>query len=324
MRQIHDDIFLIPTPTPTNMGDLNCYLIRGREHSALVDIGCNTAEAHAALMRALDELGVSLDTLEVWATHGHSDHLGGLERLWREGMVVRSGITSFDEQRERNRRRKELLGAQLRRFRQRVPDVLPSTEAEKNEARFSPTLTCPIAHLADGDVLAIGDYRFQAIATPGHDVTEMCFWEPDAGIFIAGDHVLGQVIPSVYVEGFDLDEVGAYVASLDKVADLPARLVAPAHGEPFANLRERCQLTKSHLRQRVEDAYGLVASGTSEFMEICYAMTRLPGRKPWELRNEVGQWKVVTETAGFLANLRATGRVTMTEHDAIYRFTPRA
>lgn len=320
MRQIHDGIFLIPTPTPTNMGDLNCYLVKSGGRSALVDVGCGTDEAHAALEAALDEAGISLDSLEIWTTHAHSDHIGGLERVWREGMTVRSGMTTYQEQRNRNRRRRELFCPQLRRFRQVVPEVLPSIEAEKNQARFSPSLDGPVAHLSDGDSLAVGDYRFQVVATPGHDVSEVCFWEPDAGVLLSGDHVLGQVIPSVYVEGFDLDEAGMFLASLDKVADLPARIVAPGHGEPFSNLRERCELTKAMLLRRIEDAYDLVASGVEEYMDICHAITHLPSRKPWELRNEVGQWKVVTETAGFLANLRSTGRVTMEEEGGVYRF----
>ena len=48
--------------------------------------------------------------------------------------------------------------------------------------------------------------------------------------------------------------------SLTAIQDLPVRLVCPAHGQPFANFRERIEEIKDHHRERKGLTLASVAS----------------------------------------------------------------
>ncbi len=321
MQQVCDNIYLINVPIPASAGSVNCYLIKGDDRSVLVDVGYDNPESEALINRALAETGVGWESVEVWLTHGHADHMGGIDRIWRSGMIVRAGSPSFDVIEQRIERRFATLFPQLMNLRKRNPGRLPSSGPEKAATRLASRVKPPIERLFDGDILSVGSYRFHAITTPGHDMDEVCFWEPNAGIFLSGDHILNAVMPSVYVEGFEIDEVGYYLASIDKVADLPVKMILSGHDEPFSHHRERCELIKANQFKRIERAYNIVAAGTTEFMDICHAMTYASARQRWEERSEVLQWDVICETAGFLTNLVHSGRLQMYEQDGEYHFS---
>ncbi|MDE3134513.1 MAG: MBL fold metallo-hydrolase, partial [Acidobacteriota bacterium] len=73
----------IAVPTPFAVGRVNCYLLSG-EPLTLVDTGPNSGTSLDHLERALNEVGVRVEDLELIAlTHQHMDHEGLLEILVR-------------------------------------------------------------------------------------------------------------------------------------------------------------------------------------------------------------------------------------------------
>jgi len=93
----------------------------------------------------------------------------------------------------------------------------------------------PVGELADGDVVRVGRFRLEAIATPGHASDHLCFLleatpEVPRTLF-TGDHVLGGTSVAVIPPDGDM---GAYLQSLRRLATLapPPALLAPGHGPP--------------------------------------------------------------------------------------------
>ncbi len=93
--------------------------------------------------------------------------------------------------------------------------------------------------LADGDSVTVGKVRVVALHTPGHAQDHLCFWMPDDRVAFTGDLVLGKGSTMItYPEG----DVAAFLASLQRLADLEPRILFPGHWDPVmdapAKLRE--------------------------------------------------------------------------------------
>ena len=83
----------------------------------------------------------------------------------------------------------------------------------------------PTRVLRDGDVIDIGGRRIEVCHTPGHSPGHMCFWEKERGYLFTGDLVYKDTLFAYYPS----TDPEAYLASLERIAALPARKVFPAH-----------------------------------------------------------------------------------------------
>ncbi len=190
----------------------NNILFIGGDETVLVDTGYVThAPQTLALVRhALN--GRPLD--RIVNTHLHSDHCGGNAAL-KDAFACRIAVPA----------------AEADKVRAWDEEALSYRATGQQCARFSVDET-----IASGDVLAMGDLQWQALAAPGHDPHALLFWCEEEGILIAGDALwqngFGVIFPELAGEpGFD--EVRA---TLDLIASLRPGLVIPGHGAPFADV----------------------------------------------------------------------------------------
>jgi glyoxylase-like metal-dependent hydrolase (beta-lactamase superfamily II) len=120
--------------------------------------------------------------------------------------------------------------------------------------------------LADGESIEIDDRDVTAVATPGHTSNHLCFAYGDA--LFSGDHVMGWSTTVVVPPD---GEMGAYIASLEKLRQRADRVYYPAHGPPVTNPQQyvrglighRMQREKQILRlvgERARDIPGIVAN----------------------------------------------------------------
>lgn len=82
--------------------------------------------------------------------------------------------------------------------------------------------------LADGDVIEAGDTTLLAIHTPGHAPDHLAFWHEASRSLFCGDLMLRGT--TVWIPGDKNGDVGAYIASLQRVQALEPVVVYPAHG----------------------------------------------------------------------------------------------
>lgn len=86
------------------------------------------------------------------------------------------------------------------------------------------------ARLEEGEELDLGGRSLRVLHTPGHAPGHLALHDLDAGVLVAADLVSGlSTIVVLPGEG----DMGAYMRSLERCAELDPRLVLPSHGPPL-------------------------------------------------------------------------------------------
>lgn len=99
----------------------------------------------------------------------------------------------------------------------------------------------------DGHLLGTDVGTVQLLATPGHASNHLCVWWPVAGVLFTGDHVLEGVTPVILPPDGDM---GEYLASLERLRQLPLRAIAPGHGRLITNPLENLAALVAHRLRR--------------------------------------------------------------------------
>ena len=127
----------------------------------------------------------------ILATHTHPDHSPGVVSLADETGA-------------------EVLG-------------MPAPIGAHQDETFVPTRI-----LGDGDVLETGEFRIEAVHTPGHASNHLCYRHEALDWLFTGDHVIdGSTVVIDPPDGNMKD----YIESLQKCNALACRALAPGHGE---------------------------------------------------------------------------------------------
>ncbi len=237
--EVDDDLFRIRLKNPLGQLLVNSYVYRTASELIVVDIGWPwTLEA---LEEALRDLGLarSLGDVTAWLyTHSHVDHMGGAALLGDYSDAphyVPAGLAphldrwhtfqdelaawidwadgAFDDSASRElvrRMNRDLVGAQ---------GLMVEDHGERGI--HDPKLV----HF--GDVVKVAGLELEFVDARGHDPHHGAFFERERGWLFSGDVVIATVTPINRSMGDDLD---TYLASLERLRNLDARLILPGHG----------------------------------------------------------------------------------------------
>jgi len=226
---------------------VNAYAINAGNGVVLVDCGMQAPGSFAQLERGLDQAGMRIDHVKLLVcTHAHSDHYGmaaplceaaGCE-LWMHPAHQHATAPASDPER-----------ATRRRIEVARQSGVPMSEIERYQGGDRggwrggiAAVRMPERELGDGDEIDSDLGRWKVIETPGHAPSHIVLHQPDTGLLISGDHLLGR--PSLFFDyGFTADPVGQYVTSLERVRVLDVDLVLAGHGRP---VRGYTQLVDQH------------------------------------------------------------------------------
>ncbi len=137
----------------------NCYIVidETTKKAGVID----PAYHGGFIKEQLDKQGLSLEAILL--THGHADHIGGLEELRRlTGAPVYIG----------------------------EGDLSLISNSRMNLSLFmGKEIVCqsPEHILHDGDEITIGSMVLQVLATPGHSKGGVCFYDKEAQVLFSGD-----------------------------------------------------------------------------------------------------------------------------------------
>ena len=243
-RHIDDDITLIWEPYVDPLLRCNIWLVRGSKCDALIDSGLGVV----SLKQAVDFLFEKHVTAV--ATHYHLDHIGSLGDF-DERIIHRLEAEQLSQQDSSGGLVKSDYGEDWIRMLDAagysLPDelitALPYKGYDLNTYRI-PT-TQATATVEEGDVIDLGNRRFEVLHLPGHSPGSIGLWEEKSGIFFSGDAIYDGPL----LDQLEDSSVPDYVASMKRIRDLPVRVVHAGHDPSFG--RERLvELADQYLELR--------------------------------------------------------------------------
>lgn len=285
---------------------VNAWAVAAGDGIVLFDCGLYEPGSAKHLERALDMVNLRLEHVRLLVcTHAHHDHYGqaatvvdaaGCE-LW---MHPRHEHTTavMDDPAAALERRLEVgrLGG--------VPakTLQAFKEARQDKPLGVKRLVLPDRELVDGVEVDTDLGRWIAYETPGHCPSHVCLFCPDQRLLISGDHVIGRVSP-YFDLGYSKDPVGEFLASLDRVDALDARLCLPGHGRTFNDVRAHVVANRDYIADRM----AAITAAIAEHGPIT-AYDILPRAYDVESALRHPAW-LLTEVFAILRHLEATGVV---------------
>lgn len=309
VEEIIKNIYRIPVPLPHNpLRELNAYLVKGEDRNLLIDTGFRLPECQQALEQGLAEAGADRKKLDVLVTHIHTDHTGLCDFMVGPGrhVFIGEGDYPFTD--------RDFDAAFWVSFDQRfLVEGFPREEVETisriNPARnLGPVLSLDIYQpIKDGEIITVGDYALQVVATPGHAPGQVCLWLEKEGILFTADHVLFDITPNIAMWPNMENALGRYLESLKKVQAYPVKLALPAHRHT-ADFHRRVEELLEHHRLRVAETLRIVEEepGLTAY-EVTARMTWDIRADSWEVFPLTQKWFAVCEALAHLELLMAEG-----------------
>jgi glyoxylase-like metal-dependent hydrolase (beta-lactamase superfamily II) len=277
-----------------------------------VDTGLAEPGGLGRLEQALDQAGLSLEHVRLLVcTHAHSDHYGlaapimeasGCE-LWMHPR--HEHMTRAAQNPDRSFERRIEVARQSG-----VPEqaLREYQSARKDRGLGIVKIVMPQRDLLPGVVVETDLGPWHVYETPGHAPSHVVLHQPERGLLLSGDHLLGRV--SLYYDyGWTPDPTGEFLSSLDVVEKLDARLCLAGHGRPFRDVRGHIEANRSTVAERVERVRSAIADERRTPFEIVPALV---GEQ--ELTPMMVNWGL-SETLCYLRHLERLGEVEKVEED---------
>ena len=239
-------VVLAPNPSPMTLHGTNSYIL-GEGEVAVIDPG----PAGPGHLRALlDALAPGERVSHILVTQAHLDHAPRARPL---AAATGAPVLAFGPATAGRSAAMERLAA-----------AGSIAGGEGVDIGFAPDDT-----LADGAEVAGRDWTLRAVHTPGHMGNHLSFLWGDA--VFAGDHVMGWSTSIISPPDGDM---GAYMASLDRLAALRPRRLYPGHGDPVGDPARRIAELAAHRRAREAAILAGLSEGPADAMSLARAIYR--------------------------------------------------
>jgi glyoxylase-like metal-dependent hydrolase (beta-lactamase superfamily II) len=271
----------LPLPWP-GVPHGNAYAIAAGDGVVLVDTGLHEPGSMRQLELSLDQAGLRVEHVRlVVCTHAHSDHYGQaaavMERtgaeLWMHPNHEHMTKAAGDPERALERR------FEVARQSGVPADALAEYRQARGAQRFGiAEIVMPDRELLPGVELETDLGGWQVYETPGHAPSHVVLHQPERGLLLSGDHLLGRV--SLYYDfGYSPDPAGEFLSSLGVVDQLDVQLVLAGHGRPVRDARALTEANRRAVAERIERIRHALADGPRTAFDIVPEMleVELPG-----------------------------------------------
>jgi glyoxylase-like metal-dependent hydrolase (beta-lactamase superfamily II) len=309
IEEIAPDFFRLEIPLPDLMlKNVNSYVIRGPGRNLIIDPGMFHDECLFAMQAALKELDVNIRETDFFITHFHVDHVGLALRLANEDSFIyinEEESQSVCEVGNGN----ALLEIQdffhLSGFPEDHPEKIVS---HKTIDAYNAKKPLPFRFIDDGDTIDIGRYRFTCVKTPGHSKGHLCLYEADKKMLIAGDHLLGDITPSIQGR-VNRNPLKDYLLSLDRTETLDVSAVLPGHREPFGEHRKRIMELREHHRERNREVRSILENGGKTAYQTASRMSWSVDCDSWDSFPVLQSFFATGEAFAHLTYLEGEGEI---------------
>jgi glyoxylase-like metal-dependent hydrolase (beta-lactamase superfamily II) len=265
----------LPLPWP-GVPHCNAWAVSSGSGVVLFDTGIGGPGGLQQLERALDEAGgLRVEHIRlVVCTHAHSDHYGlaapiveraGCE-LWMHPNHEHMTKSARDPDKALERRIEVARSAG-------VPEagLKRYQENRKGQGMGIDGIILPDRDLLPGVEVDTDLGRWQVYETPGHAPSHVTLHQPDRGLLISGDHLLGRV--SLYYDyGYTPDPAGEFLTGLDTIEPLGATLCLSGHDRPFRDVQGHIDANRKAVNERIGRVRDALEEGAKTPFEIVPAL----------------------------------------------------
>lgn len=239
-RELGGGISLIREPAVHGFFRCNIWLVTGSDRDLVIDFGMGLADLRPALALTPGKPVVAV------ATHAHVDHIGSLHEF-DDRRAHRAEADAYASMPD------DVTLAPLFRELAEPVTALPHAGWSASAYRLVPA---PIgAPLDAGDVIDLGDRRFELLHLPGHSPGCIGLFDAADGVLFTGDALYDGPL----IDDFPHSNAASYAATMAQLRALDIRVGHGGHGPSFDNARKN-QLVEEYLAgKRVQGCPGEAA-----------------------------------------------------------------
>lgn len=317
----HPHIYQIEVNLPDNpLRYLNAYVIKGETRNLIVDTGFNRPECRRDLFGALAELGIDLRRSDLFLTHLHADHTGLVGDFAAAGSTIYMHAVDYTYLQD-SKDGSTWRFTEENFMREGMPEADIKLQFSNHARLYSPDPNFAARFVEDGDRLQLAGTEVQVIHTPGHTKGLCCLYLPQEKIFFTSDHILFDITPNIQVWSNMKDSLAQYLHSLDKVRNLPVRLVLPGHRKGRTSIVERIAELHDHHRRRLLEVEGILRRyGRLSAFAIAPHMTWSMRGKQWPAFPPTQKWFALGETLAHLEYLCSCQRISYTVENGVKQY----
>jgi len=307
VSEISADIYKIEIPIlNASLESLNSYVIKSVERNLIIDTGLNQEECMNAMQAGLRELGVDIRKTDIFITHIHPDHLALVWNLATDATTVYFNQPEADWVKAGIHWDDFADFARLNGFPEdELQLILRGPRGFESTSKWN----LDFHIVKEDDTISIGNHVFRCVETPGHSKGHICLYESDKKIFVAGDHILGNITPGIQLWSDEWDPLKEYLASLNKVYGLDIELVLPGHRDIFRNCKERIQELKHHHQRRNEEIVSILGKGRKNAFQVGSQMSWDVTYDTWDEFSVLQKWLATGEAIAHLKYLEGKGKI---------------
>jgi glyoxylase-like metal-dependent hydrolase (beta-lactamase superfamily II) len=168
--------------------------------------------------------------------------------------------------------------------------------------------------LRDGDLVDLPGRKLRTVWTPGHTPGHICLHLEDADRLFTGDHVLPNITPHVGLYPYDredVDPLGDFLASLQRVNGLENVEALPAHEWTFPDVAARAAEIHAHHEDKLVRLHELLL-GLPTPVTIWEVAQRMPWNRAWDDLGPQQRGMAAGEAAAHLRALEVRGLIRRT------------
>ncbi|HEY5288446.1 MAG TPA: MBL fold metallo-hydrolase [Caulobacteraceae bacterium] len=231
-------------PGPFTYLGTGTYIV-GHGEVAVIDPGPDQAEHLGAILSAVDGERVS----HILVTHHHADH----------SPLARALAAA--------------TGAPVHGCAVATAPVQDAVKLEAGYDDFTPDISVCGGAKIDGR-----GWTIEAIPTPGHTSNHICYALAEENALFSGDHIMGWSTTVITPPDGDM---GAYLASLEKVRDRGFSTLWPTHGPPIRDVRPFIDAYIAHRRERENQILGQLAAGETRIKAMVPKLYAAVDQRLW-------------------------------------------
>lgn len=281
----------LPLPWP-GVPHCNAWALAAGDGVVLFDTGYASEDGTRQLEFAMAQVGLTLaDVRLLVCTHAHSDHYGlagpivdaagcelWMHPAWEHVRAMAEDPDAALARRVEVARQSGVPLAALERFK----------ESRKGQGSGIARAIEPDRELVPGVKVETDRGGWNVHETPGHAPSHVCLHEPESGLLVSGDHLLGRI--SLFFDyGHTPDPVGEFEQGLAEIERLEhTTLCLAGHGRPFRDVRAKIAGNRAEVEEhlgRVRGALGAEPRSAFDILPDLMGVENVnPATAPWGLQ----------------------------------------